>query len=238
MLERFLIIFISASIIAIASLSYILFYTLQNSSSNNKVDTSLYNNNINHNSADMCLTPDCIHSASSVMEKLDSSINPCDDFYDFACGNFIKTTNIPDDKSSVNMFSVIEDTLADQLSSLLASDPVITDIKPFILAKFMYASCVATTEIEMTAHKTLHKMLEEIGGWPVLKRDKWNETWTWERITKESSSLGLPSNYMLAFSVASDWMNSSRRILDVGIVQLKVRLQYLTVNYSSLSQVR
>lgn len=220
MLERFLIIFIAASLIAIISLSYTLFYIFQNLSSNNNIETSLYNN-INLNNADMCLTPDCIHSASSIMEKLDSSINPCDDFYDFACGNFIKTTNIPDDKSSVNMFSVIEDRLADQLSSLLASDPGFNDIKPFILAKFMYASCVATSEIEMTAHNVLHKLLGQIGGWPVLEKEEWKEKWTWERITQESSNIGLPSNYIIAFSVASDWMNSSRRILDVGIVQLQ-----------------
>lgn len=219
MLERFLIIFIAASIIAIVLLSYTLFYNLQNVSMNKNVETSLYSN-INHTIAEMCLTPDCIHSASSIMEKIDTSINPCDDFYDFACGNFIKTTNIPDDKSSVNMFSVIEDTLADQLSSLLASDPSITDIKPFILAKFMYASCVATSEIEMTAHKTLQKLIGKIGGWPILAKEAWNETWTWEQITQKSSSMGLPSNYILAFSVASDWMNSSRRILDVCIVQL------------------
>uniref|UniRef100_A0A336JZW6 CSON009745 protein n=1 Tax=Culicoides sonorensis TaxID=179676 RepID=A0A336JZW6_CULSO len=226
MMERFLIIFISVSLITIASLSYTLFYNLQNNSSNSKLGTSFYSNNMNidKKNAEMCLTPDCIHSASSVMDKIDPNINPCDDFYDFACGNFIKTTNIPDDKSSVNMFSVIEDTLADQLSYLLSSEPSFDDIKPFVLAKFMYSTCVATTDIETTAHQTLKKLLKKIGGWPVLMTDNWNETWTWEKINQESSNLGFTSNYMLAFSVASDWMNSSRRILDVGIVQLKVYL--------------
>lgn len=205
-----------------------------NNISRNKID-AYKNNNFDDNNVGMCLTPDCIHSASSVMEKLDLSINPCDDFYDFACGNFIKTTNIPEDKSSVNMFTLIDDTLADQLSSLLSSDPSPTDIKPFILAKFMYASCLATTEIESTAHQTLHKLLDQIGGWPVLKREKWNDTWTWEKITKESASLGLPSNFMLSFSVASDWMNSSRRILDVGIVPEDILFIFLCLSENLLT---
>lgn len=221
MLERFLMIFIGASLIIIAFLIYVLFCTVKSRSFFNSFDKKYVDIN-----AEMCLIPECVHSASMVMEKLDMSINPCDDFYDFACGNFIKTTNIPEDKNSVNMFSVIEDTLADQLSYLLASEPTLKDIKPFILAKFMYASCVTTSQIELTSHKTLHRIIEKFGGWPVLKGDKWNSSWTWEKINIESSKMGYSSHYMLAFSVASDWVNSSRRILDVGIVLfiLKVKM--------------
>lgn len=31
----------------------------------------------------VCLTPGCIHAASSMLQKMDTKINPCDDFYKF-----------------------------------------------------------------------------------------------------------------------------------------------------------
>ena len=46
---------------------------------------------------------------------LDETVDPCDDFDNFACGSFIENTVIPDDKTSVSMFSVLGDKLNQQV---------------------------------------------------------------------------------------------------------------------------
>ena len=43
----------------------------------------------------MCLTPECIKLAASVLSAIDQTVDPCTDFYKFSCGNWIQNTIIP-----------------------------------------------------------------------------------------------------------------------------------------------
>lgn len=88
------------------------------------------------------MTPTCVHSASKMLELMDSTVDPCEDFYNFACGTFIKETNIPDDKSSVNSFSIIEDKLEEQLRNLVSEKINESEAEPFKLAKRIFNSCM------------------------------------------------------------------------------------------------
>lgn len=90
----------------------------------------------------LCLTPGCVHSASNMLDQMDKNVEPCDDFYSFACGNFVKETIIPDEKVSVNTFSIIGDKLQEQLRTLV-TDPILeNDPEPFKLAKNLYKACI------------------------------------------------------------------------------------------------
>ena len=43
----------------------------------------------------MCLSAECIKLSASVRAALDQTVDPCTDFYNFSCGNWIKNTAIP-----------------------------------------------------------------------------------------------------------------------------------------------
>ena len=53
----------------------------------------------------ICLTKDCVGASHRLFKQMDLTADPCQDFNQFSCGNFIKNQLIPDDKTSYNAFS-------------------------------------------------------------------------------------------------------------------------------------
>lgn len=95
----------------------------------------------------VCLTPGCVHAASKMLEQMDQDIEPCDDFYNFACGTYVEETVIPDEKVSVNTFSIISDKLQEQLRALISDDIDESEIEPFKLVKKLYQACMNKSKL-------------------------------------------------------------------------------------------
>ena len=53
-----------------------------------------------NNNGDSCNTPGCITAAHTLIQNMDPSADPCEDFYQYACGGFEERVRIPDDQSS------------------------------------------------------------------------------------------------------------------------------------------
>jgi len=177
---------------------------------------------------DYCFTKGCIQTAADLLDKLDETADPCDDFYQFACGSFIEETVIPDDRTRTSMFSILGDKLDVQVRGLLEGEIKASDPKPFQMAKSVFQSCMDKETIEAAGLEPLKAILKKLGGWPLLEGPAWNEEgYKWYEMNYKFRENGYSVDYLVDFSVTTDLKNSSWRILDLDQPGLGMAREYL-----------
>ena len=64
---------------------------------------------------DVCMAPECVTAAAAIIESLDEGVDPCEDFYGFACNGWIERHQIPKGQSA---WSVTDQRSEDNLELL------------------------------------------------------------------------------------------------------------------------
>ncbi|OQV17917.1 Neprilysin-11 [Hypsibius exemplaris] len=73
----------------------------------------------------ICITPSCVSAAEHLNKAMNRNINPCDDFYEFACGGWNRTEPMPDDKATWSVFDILDRELLRNLKTILITDEVV-----------------------------------------------------------------------------------------------------------------
>jgi predicted metalloendopeptidase len=109
------------------------------------------------------LTPEQI--ASKVLSAMDREADPCEDFYRYACGDWLDATELPADESRWGRsFSVIDEenrALVREILESAAADPG-DDADRRRVGRF-YGSCMAEEDVEKAGARPLKPILREIG---------------------------------------------------------------------------
>jgi membrane metallo-endopeptidase-like protein 1 len=166
---------------------------------------------------DTCSTPYCIRAANYLLESIDPSVDPCEDFYQFSCGTWLKNARIPDDANAYNTFQILGQHLADDIADLLSSTPMneTEELQCVMNARLFYDTCINETKIETDGNGPVMSLINEFGGWPILQGSSWNST------TFNLSTLLFQLrqyNYNIIFRINSDIdeKNSSATNIVVG----------------------
>ena len=56
----------------------------------------------------VCVTPDCVDVSAYIMKKMNSSADPCVDFYSYSCGGWERTTFIPPERAKYDTFAEVQ----------------------------------------------------------------------------------------------------------------------------------
>ncbi|XP_068217910.1 neprilysin-2 isoform X3 [Palaemon carinicauda] len=167
-------------------------------------------------SDDTCLTKGCVKAANNLIESMDEEVDPCDDFFKFACGGFLQKKIIPDEKTSLSRFSEVSDDLREKLRGLVEAEVTKEDSPSTKMVKELYKSCMNTERIEERGLEPLKEILQEMGGWPVVEGDAWDPSaFEWKTNVYINRKLGYSLDYLFDFSVTTNIKNSTWRIIDI-----------------------
>ncbi|XP_040061858.1 neprilysin-2 isoform X2 [Ixodes scapularis] len=176
---------------------------------------------VGEDSAKLCLSPGCVNAASTLLQNMNQSVDPCENFYEFACGGWVHRHLIPEDKSSLSQFSLIQDQLDAKLRTLVEEPP--QDSEPGFIHKMkhMYRSCFNTSLIDSYAEEPLQKVLKVLGGWPVVEGPGWNASkFHWLDALIQYRNFGYSHDILLDLSVIPDFRNNTRYIIDLDQTSL------------------
>uniref|UniRef100_A0A2K5Y3F5 Membrane metalloendopeptidase like 1 n=1 Tax=Mandrillus leucophaeus TaxID=9568 RepID=A0A2K5Y3F5_MANLE len=69
--------------------------------------------------SEVCTTPGCVMAAARILQNMDPTTEPCNDFYQFACGGWLRRHVIPETNSRYSIFDVLRDELEVILKAVL-----------------------------------------------------------------------------------------------------------------------
>ncbi|XP_055922189.1 neprilysin-3 isoform X2 [Eupeodes corollae] len=180
-------------------------------------------------SAGPCLNKYCIFAASDILKSLDMTIDPCEDFYGFACNQWIRKNPLPDGKSVWGTFGKLE----------MRNQMVIRNIleKPFSYfkseaekkAKLYYQSCMDEDEyMDKLGGEPMLDFIREVGGWNISTHDFRIDKWSMELTLKMLQNRYNMGGFF-SWAIGEDDKNSSNHVIqiDQGGLALPTREHYL-----------
>ncbi|XP_061493081.1 neprilysin [Rhineura floridana] len=164
----------------------------------------------------ICKTSDCIKSAARIIENMDTTSEPCTNFYQYACGGWLKKNIIPETSSRYSNFDILRDELEVVLKDVLEKENS-SDIEAVKKAKTLYKSCINESAIDSRGGKPLIDILPTISDWPVAS-ENWDVDYgtSWNA---ETSIANLTSQYgkkvIISLFVGTDDKNSTQHIIHI-----------------------
>ncbi|XP_017799517.1 PREDICTED: neprilysin-11-like [Habropoda laboriosa] len=112
---------------------------------------------------EMCQSEECVKTAARVIEAMNRSVDPCEDFYKFACGGWISKNPIPQSQTSWDQLSVLREQLLKNLTILLEESDEGNQLRSVQLARALYRTCMDTASLEAFELKPIHETLATLG---------------------------------------------------------------------------
>ncbi|XP_046660730.1 neprilysin-2-like [Homalodisca vitripennis] len=186
----------------------------------------LLNLKMGESNRSVCVTDGCQKTAQRILDYMDPSVRPCDDFYRFACGKFLRTAVIQDDKTENSSFVQVRDAIKEPLRNILLEKSSPTEPHPYKSMKRLYSLCLDEKKINARGVSHAVSRLQIAGGWPVL--GNWSEIgWSFLDTEIKLTNLFINVRSLFKIYVTEDLKNTSRRVIEVDQPELGLAREFL-----------
>ncbi|KAL3268210.1 hypothetical protein HHI36_007334 [Cryptolaemus montrouzieri] len=165
------------------------------------------------------MTEECVRTAASLLSAMDHNVDPCQNFFQYACGTWNKKHLIPEDKSSISTFEVMADQLQLILKEVLEKPLNLEDNDATRKAKIFYNSCMDLYQIRKTGDSPLRDVLRSFGGWPVTTNN-WTPPKSGIEVLLGKIRGVYNEGILIEQWVGPDDKNSSANIIQIDQMQL------------------
>ncbi|XP_022090313.1 membrane metallo-endopeptidase-like 1 isoform X3 [Acanthaster planci] len=160
----------------------------------------------------ICITKQCYESAYVYLSSMDQSINPCDNFFEYACGGWTERYSVPEDRIGFSVIHLVNDDLVGKLKDLFEKNPSAGEPKSYHIVRNVYKSCKDMDTINKLGAKPLTDLLTSLGGWPVLGDNPVGGNWNQSAFDFEKLWADIRGKYDVEMIVATGtWPDPSNK---------------------------
>lgn len=176
----------------------------------------------------ICLTETCVQLASQLFDNMNLTVDPCHDFYEFACGNFIRNQEIPDDQGKLNSFGKVVQVFEKRGRVLLEKEHSEGEWEIFKHFRRFYKACMNESAIEENSLPLMKSKLKSLGGWPILEGENWSEDgFNLEDSLVSSLEEGFPTTSLFSVYIGFDIKSDDRHIIQLDQGSFGISREFL-----------
>ncbi|XP_070546680.1 endothelin-converting enzyme 1-like isoform X2 [Ptychodera flava] len=169
----------------------------------------------------VCLEPKCVEVSAMVLTDMNQSVDPCQDFYQYSCGGFLRDVVPPAGRSKWSSFSIVYEKNQAILKKLLEQVGYSYKGKyntAIAKAKQYYNSCMNMTAINSLGATPMLELIGNLGSW-TLTNDSLSGHWHKDKFSLEDRLVKahkLGSAALFSVGVGADEKNSDRNVLEIS----------------------